>query len=191
MSAAKVDRRNRVRFAILGLLLLVLGVLGLLARFDVLPADEPSDVYRQLKEALTDYRVFMVLGLVLLGLLLLWYGLRLLRQQVSTPGLRVKELTLQDSPVGRTTVDADVLSRAITRDVERLPAVQSASARLLAAGPKPRFVVHAAVERGAEIGRVREALEEVHDHVRQSLGTHEVASDLVVRPVGPGRRRLQ
>lgn len=190
MSAARVDRRNRVRFTILGLVLLALGVVGLLVRFGVLEALEPPQAYREVLAALQPYRVFALIGLVVLGLLIAYLGYRLVRQQVSTPGTRLKELTLQDQERGRTTMDADVVSRAVARDLERLPEVQSASARLVGAGPEPHLVVRAAIDRGAPLAGVRQAMEPAYDRAAQLLGARGLRSDLVVRPVAPDHARV-
>lgn len=190
MTADRVDRRNRVRFTVLGVVLLALGVVGLLVRFGVIPALEPSEAYRQAIAALADYRVFALLGLLVLGLLLTYLGYRLIRSQISTPGTRVKELTLQDQARGRTTMDADVVSHAVARDLERLPQVQSASARLVGAGPEPHLVVRAAVDRGAQLAGVRQAMEPVYERAARTLGAHSLRSDLVVRPVTPDHPRV-
>lgn len=190
MTADRVDRRNRARFTVLGLVLLALGVVGLLVRFGVIPALEPSEAYRRTIAALSDYRVFAVLGLLVLGLLLTYLGYRLVRGQISTPGTRVKELTLQDQARGRTTMDADVVSHAVARDLERLPEVQSASARLVGAGPEPHLVVRAAIDRGAQLAGVRQAMEPVYERAARTLGAPSLRSDLVVRPVAPDHPRV-
>lgn len=190
MTAERVDRRNRVRFTVLGIVLLALGVAGLLVRFGVIAALEPAEAYRQVVAELSDYRVFVLLGLVLLGLLLAYLGYRLVRQQISTPGTRVKELTLQDQARGRTTMDADAVSRAVARDLERLPEVQSASARLVGAGPEPHLIVRAAVDRGSSLAGVRQAMEPAYERAARTLGAHSLRSDLIVRPVTPDHPRV-
>lgn len=190
MSAEAVDRRNRVRLSILGLLLLVLGVVALLARAGVLDLAEPQDVWGDVANWAQDNEVFAVIGLVLLGLLLLLLGLRWPRQQISSPGQRLRELTLPHVGLGTTTLEADGVSRALAKDVERLPAVQGASARLVGAGPRPHVAVRANIDADTDLASLNQAMEGVYGRLAGAMGAEGIEADLHVKPVTGHRPRV-
>lgn len=191
MSARRVDRGNRVRFLVLGLLLLALGVLGLLVQAGVLAVEEPSALWMRVTEVAARVEPAVVAAvLVVIGLLLLLYGLRLLRRQISTPGQRVRDITLQQYEAGSTTIGADVVSRALTRDLAHLPDVHDVTARLLSAGPQPRVAVRASIDGDADLPTVRRAMEDVYERLCLVLGTESLQADLHVKPVPSQRARV-
>jgi hypothetical protein len=193
----RIDRRNRVRFVLLGLLLLLLGAAGLLIQAGLLqdllrvPIDAPGDYYRQVRGLAADYPAWTIAALVALGLLLFLLGALLLRGQVPTPATRVRELTLQNGAGGSTVVDADVVSDALARDLERLPDVHDASARLVAAGARPRLAVRATVDGAADLTEVRGAMEEAYQRVQTVLGAEGVDANLHVKEVPSRRTRVR
>lgn len=191
MSARRVDRGNRIRFTILGLLLLALGIAGLLVQAGVLSVEQPSDLWMRVTDAAARVQPAAVAAvLVVVGLLVLLYGLRLLRRQISTPGRRVGEITLQQYKAGSTTVEADAMSRALTQDLEHLPDVHDVTARLVSAGPQPRVTVRASIDGEARLATVRTAMEAAYERLCHVLGTESLQADLHVKPVPSQRSRV-
>lgn len=186
-----IDRSNRFSLFLLGLVLLALGIAGLLIQADVLTryldVESPGAYYRQVRDLAADYPGWTVAALIVAGLLLLLIGLGWIRRQVSTPTTRVRELTLQDESEGKTVVDADVVSGALARDLERMPDVHDASARLLTAGARPKIAVRATVDGAANLAQLRSDMEQVYGRLGQVLGSEGVETDLHVKPI-PSRR---
>jgi hypothetical protein len=141
-----VDRRNRVIFFILGLILLALGIAGLLIQAEILTRyadiESPGYYYRVIRELAQDYPGWAIAAFIVLGLLLFLIGLSWIRGQMATPSARVREVTLQNEPQGTTVVDADVISNAVARDLERMPDVHDASARLTCPSCAARWSRH-------------------------------------------------
>jgi hypothetical protein len=193
-SGRSIDRRNRAWFFVLGLLLLALGIAGLLIQArvltDYLAVSQPGDYYRQVRDLASAEPVWTTLALVVAGVLLIWLGIALIRRQIATPATRVRELTLQDSAEGATVVDADVLSEALAEDLERLPDVHDASARLVAAGPRPKVAVRAVVDGATDLPRLREQMEQVYARFLTVTGTDGIDTFLHLRPVPSRRRRV-
>lgn len=189
MTARGVDQTNRLVFGTLGLLFLAGGIFGLLVRGGVVVVDEPSEVYDRAIENLRDLPG-LKLGLILLGLLLILLGLRYARRQIGKPAAHLHELTLQQERIGRTTVDADTVSRALTQDLEHLPAIQSATAKVVAAGPTPRVMVRASIDDEANLPAVRSSMEGAYSRVCQVLGVPAVQTEVHVKPVPSRRSRV-
>jgi hypothetical protein len=191
LTDAHIDRRNRSWLSTLGVVLLAIGVVGLLLRAAVLVLPEPGRLWRDTGDAAVGYEWIVSTTLIVLGLILLWIGWRLLRSQFSSPTTPVHELTLQRQERGRTVVPADAVSRALARDVERLPGVQDASARLVGGGQRPHLVVNATVDGWSDMERVQTAIEEAYERLRSALGTSAVEADLHVRTVPVTHARVQ
>lgn len=193
----RVDRRNRVRFTLLGLLLLLIGSAGLLIQAGLLQdllnvsIDQPGEAYQQVRDLAVAEPAWAVAALLALGLLLLFLGILLIRAQVPTPATRVRELTLQKGSAGTTTVDAGVVAEALARDLERMPDVHDASARLVATGSRPKVAVRADVDSAADLGTVRGGMEEAYQRLQHVLGTDGVEANLRVREVPSRRTRVR
>lgn len=189
MSARVVDQTNRLLFGLLGLLFLAAGIFGLLVRGGAVTVDEPSALYDRAIDNLRDLPGLKT-GLILLGLLFILLGLRWARRQIGKPAAHLHELTLQQEKTGRTTVDADIVSRALTRDLEHLPAVSAATARIVAAGPTPRVLVRASIDEEADLPAVRSSMEAAYGRVCQVLGIPAVSTEVHVKPVPSRRSRV-
>ena len=85
-----MDRRNRIRFALLGLLLLAAGVAGLLAGADVFeaPAADSPVLPDWLVARWDRYDPWNLVAVGIAALLLAWYGWRLVRAQLRRGGGR-------------------------------------------------------------------------------------------------------
>lgn len=189
-----IDRSNRFSLSLLGLVLLALGIAGLLIQAEILTRyvdiDTPGSYYQQLRDLAGDYPGWAIAALIVLGLLLFFVGLGWIRRQVATPTTRLHEVTLQDDAHGATVVDADVVSQALARDLERMPDVHDASARLLTAGVRPKVAVRATVDGGANLTQLRNDMEQVYGRVRQVLGSEGVEANLHLKPVPSRRTRV-
>lgn len=183
-SAAKIDRRNRYRLALLALVLIALGVAGLLLAADQLVADEPSELYRRGADAVRSQPWIAPTVLILVGLVLAYLGLRALRRQFATPTTRLTELTLDRGPQGRTTVEVDAYSRALTQDLERLESVHAATARVVGAGTGalPHVRVRATYDEGVGVGEVRAAMEPAYERLAATMGSQSLDRDLHLKP---------
>lgn len=187
----QIDRRNRTVLSLLGLILIALGVVGILLRAGVLALPDPSALWRQVADLVPGYEWVVYVALIVLGLFLVWLGWRFIRAQFATPTTAVRELTLQRDDRGRTTVPAGAVAKALERDVQRLPGVQEASARLVGAGARPHVVVDATVDGWSDLGRVRGAIEATYQRLQTSLGTSAVEADLHVRTVPVTQARVR
>lgn len=185
-----IDRRNRFWFVVLGLLLLAAGILGLLVQAEVLDADTPGQFYGRVRDLAADYPGATIAILIALGLLLFLVGISWIRRQIATPATRLREVTISDTADGSTTVDADVLSEALARDLERIPDVHDATARMVGAGDRPKLAVRATVDGAADLGEVRGAMEEAYTRFGQSLGSDGVDTNLHLKQIPTRRPRV-
>ncbi len=192
-TAAKIDRRNRRRLALLALVLIALGVAGLLLAAGELAADEPSELYRRVTEAVRTQPWIVPTVLIVVGLLLSYLGLRALRKQFATPTTRLSELTLDRGPQGRTTVEVDAYSRVLTRDLERLEAVHAATARVVGAGTGalPHVRVRATYDEGVPVDQVRAAMEPAYQRLASTMGSESLERDLHLKPAGSRLPRVR
>lgn len=178
----RVDRRNRVRFTLIALVLIALGVLGLLARYDVLQLRQPGSLANDLLTQLP--RGALLAILLVLGLLALVVGVSLITGQVGRRGVRIGRLTLQDQPAGTTTFRPDAIGRIAARDVREVPGVRTASASLVAAGASPKLVMHVGNDAAEPVPRLIDGIEQVLARVARVLDVADLRADVHLRP-GP------
>jgi hypothetical protein len=161
-----VDRRNRVRWVLVALLLLAVGVAGSLISFDRLPqvgADTPllPDTAVQRWRQAEDWRLA---ALATLGFLLAVYGWRMFAAQLRRGGGRTTMGDLQfdrpssngDRGGGRTVVRAPALAHSIEDDLERVSGVQRALVGLFGSPHQPELRASLDVSGTADLRRVRE-----------------------------------
>ena len=187
----QIDRRDRFWLSLLAVVLIAIAVVGLLLRTGVLSLSDPSDLWSQVADQIEGYEWVVYTALIVLGLFLIWLGWRFIRSQFATPTTRVSELTLQREEHGRTVVPADTVARVLGRDVQRLPGVREASARVVGGGPRPHVVVTASVDGWTDLGRVQASIEEAYARVTRALGVTSVEADLHVRTVPATPARVQ
>ena len=196
-----VDRRNRVRWALIALLLLAAGVAGSLISFDrVLPvsADTPlvpdTAVVRWRQAA--DWRLA---ALVALGLLLAMYGWRVLTAQLRRGGGRATmgdlELTTPsnngDRPGGRTVVRAPALAHSIEDDLERVGGVQRALVGLFGSPHQPELRAELDVSGTADLRRVRERVSAALERLAATTTVAPRSATVTFRVVEGRTRRVQ
>jgi hypothetical protein len=176
------DTANRVVLLLLGLLTLAAGGLGLalsMGAWGSTEADRPV-----LSETLRGYPDdnpwfwWAVAGVALLTavLCLLWLRAQLRTRRVS----RVDRTT--DPREGYTTIHAAAIARAVEDEVEAIPGVTSASARIHD-NPRLRVALTVAMTDTTDIDRLRTQLEDhVVAHLRQAVADPDLPVDIELRP---------
>lgn len=201
-----IDGVNRVLLALIGLGLAGLAVTGLLAAQGLVLIAQPATLYERAVTALETpegMAIIAAAGLLLTALALWWVSRQI------TPPVRsgVDTLTIhhnavvqpsddaenpEDSPParGRTTLDADAVSRVVAADFAQLPGVEDAGCRLLTAGSRPRLRVRAEVHADADLHAVRTAAEQVYGRLCRLLGVEAVHAEVELRPRDRQRERV-
>lgn len=183
----KVDRRNRILFTLLALVLIALGVVGLLAHYDVLGLRQPGSLWN---DAVTRFPRGAILAVVvLLGLLALIIGVAMVTGQFGRRGVRIGRLTLQDQPVGATTFHSEAVARVAARDARQVPGVLEASAALVAAGASPKLVFHLDSDVAADTSSVLAGIDRVLARVAGVMDVADVRADVHLQPVAPPDER--
>ncbi len=182
--SARVNRVNRSVLALLGLLLLAAGGLGLALSFGAFGSGERPLLPQPVRDFARDQPWFWwaVAGVCLL---LALPGLRWLLAQLRTDRVSRLDLTTDDRD-GLTTVHAGALTNAVEAEVEGLRGVSGASASLLERGGR-RLVLAVDLAEYADIAEVRQTTEDrVVGHARQAIDDPDLLVDVELRP---GRAR--
>ena len=184
-------RTNRVVLALLGLLLLAAGVLGLLLSYAVLDRRATGPVLpRQVRTFAGDNPWFWWL-LALAALLVALLGLRWLLAQARTNRVASLDLTT-DSRDGITTVPAGVITDAVEKEAADIAGVEGATARLRSHRGGSRLDLTATLTHRADLAHVRARLEgEVVTHVRQALDRPDLPVLIELHPEARPRRRFR
>ena len=196
-----VDRRNRLRWALIALLLLAVGVAGSLISFDRLPqvgADTPllPDATVARWRQAEDWRLA---ALAALGLLLALYGWRILAAQVRRGGGRTAMGDLElaatngngDRPGGRTVVRSPALAHSIEDDLERVGGVQRALVGLFGSPHQPELRAELDVSGTADLRRVRERVTAALERLAATTTVPPRSADVTFRFVEGHTRRVQ
>jgi hypothetical protein len=190
MSAA-VDRGNRARLSLLGLILLVLGGLGLAAGFGAFGssvAQRPvlTDDVRTFPE---EYAWFWwAVAAVLLGIALL--ALRWLLIQLRTD--RVTTLSIDRSGQGETLLRGSALRDVVEEELESFRGVGRASASLRGRADRPTCRVAVVLDGRGNVADVRDQVESTTvPHLRQALEDEDVPVDVRLRLAPRDRRVVQ
>ncbi|WP_028932889.1 hypothetical protein [Pseudonocardia spinosispora] len=168
---ARSARAERSLLALLGIVLLALGVFGALVGFGVFgdgrssrPVVDPLAVGFLHDNALVASVAAIVLGVVLVVLGLTWVA-RTLRPE------RRPDLVLSSGEASSLRVTAGAAASAVKDDAERLDGVTRASARLVGRPSAPALRMTLWLTDGADVRTVWRDLEEsVLSRVRSSLG---------------------
>lgn len=186
------DRVARALLAVLGLVLVASGIVGLLLAHDVLHWLQPASIYRDGARNATAHpeagaavasAAGVLLALAALGML--WQLLAVRRR---TPKLATTPLPAHGP--GRTTAEPAKLAKAVAADMQQLPEIDAASARIFALGGKPRLeaTVTASVEVNLE--ELLRQLEGPLERLRRSVGAEALYTDLRLNFTSqPTRRR--
>lgn len=183
-------RVDRTVVALLGLLLLAGGVLGLVRSaggFGRAAADAALVTDGQVSLA-ERYSPWTWVALAVAGALVALLALRWLMAQLRTDGLRTLDLEPDDAH-GTTTLQSSAVSTAVREEVEGYRGVSGASASLHDDPHHPRLELRVDVDDRADLVEVRRRVEqEAVAHVRQALELDTLSTRLVLRPGGARRR---
>lgn len=182
--SARVNGVNRTLLALLGLVLLAAGGLGLAYSFGAFGTGQRPVLPQPVRDYARDQGWFWwaVAGAcLLLALLGLWWLLAQLRTD------RVSRLDLTtDDRDGLTTVHAGAVTDAVETEVAGLRGVAGASASLIERRGR-RLTLSVDLAEYADIAEVRQAIEDrVVAHARQALDDPDLLVDVELRP---GRTR--
>ncbi|MBW3602143.1 MAG: hypothetical protein KY434_05520 [Actinobacteria bacterium] len=188
------DAANRLLLALLGLLLIAAGVVGLLAGAGLAPLLEPSEIYAELLsgfQARADlWWPVSVAAAVVVALLGLAWALRQLVVRRSGGG--VADVVVGPAgDRGRTRVTATSLASAAAADLRRVPGVVDSTVRLVNDPHRPDLRVRLDVRPDADLDKVRRGADEVAERLEAVLGVETLATHVLVRPVPQGRSRIR
>jgi len=177
-----VDRRNRLRWALIALLLVAAGVAGSLISFDRLPqvgADTPllPDAAVARWRQAEDWRLA---ALAALGLLLALYGWRILATQLRRGGGRT---AMGDLELAATNSNED--------DLERVGGVQRALVGLFGSPHQPELRAELDVSGTADLRRVRERVTAALERLAATTTVPPRSATVTFRVVEGHTRRVQ
>jgi hypothetical protein len=196
-----MDRRNRIRFALLGLLLLAAGVAGQLAGAEVVGAPAAgSPVLPDWLVARWDrYNPWNLVAIGVAALLLAWYGWRLVRAQLRRGGGRAEmddleyragEPGRQDADRGRTTVRAAAISHSTEKALERVRGVERALVGLFGSPYEPELRARLDVDANADLTQLRRNVSAVLERLAATTGIPPRSADITLRLVDRRQARV-
>ena len=199
-----VDRRNRVRWTVIALLLLAAGTVGALIAFDLVSGVDgrtpllPDAAAHGWRRA----RGWRLPALAAVGLLLALYGWRVLLAQLRRGGGRygIGDLDLTtplDTPggepsgkTGRTVVKGAALSHALEADLQRLSGVDRALVGLFGSPQSPDLRAQVDVVGAANLGHVRRQVERALERLASTSGAPPRSATVTFRVVQGENRRV-
>jgi hypothetical protein len=215
-----MDRRNRARWVLLSLLLLIVATAGLLAGFGMLerlfgvrsllgyPVAEMPLLPGQVAGWWDRLGVWALVAVAALGLLAIWYGLRLIRAQLRRGGGRtdIGTLSLAVPPLagtgtavapvgdGRVLVYPSALSHGTERALARVHGVEQARVGLYGDAQLPELRSQLTVVARTNLDQLRHDVAKVLDQYTAMTGTRLANADITVSLVesssSPLARRL-
>jgi membrane protein implicated in regulation of membrane protease activity len=196
-----MDRRNRVRLALLGLLLLAVGVAGLVVGADVFEAPAAgSPVLADWLVARWDrYDPWNLVAVAIAALLVAWYGWRLVRAQLRRGGGRAEMADLayratepgqQDADRGRTTVRAAAISHSTEKALERVRGVERALVGLFGSPYEPELRARLDVDANADLIQLRRNVSAVLERLAATTGIPPRSADITLRLVDRRQARV-
>lgn len=171
----RTDRRNPFGIGLVGVVLVAVGVLALLASLGSLgaSAERPvltDDVLRFAR----DEDDWVQIGLIALGLVLLFVGLRWLLVQLRVERLGDVLLEVDDAR-GQTSMPSGALTDALETEAQSVHGVSDASARLENDPVEPDLRLVVDLTSRADLREVRTAIETVVvAHAREALSRDDV-----------------
>jgi hypothetical protein len=188
------DRVERATFSILGLLLLAAGLYTLLrglGAFGHAASDDPL-ISASTRRFLGDHEAWWWAAGAAGALLAVLAGLALLRRQLRAVPRRGGSPLVRRRDDGVTRVDRGALTAALEEELEHLPDVDRASARLVRAGAHPLVDLRLQVSDDADLGDVRGALEDdALERFRRAIETDQLAAQVHVKLAPNGHRTLR
>jgi hypothetical protein len=188
------DRVERATFSILGLLLLAAGLYALsrgLGTFGSGSSDDPL-VSDSTRSFLGDHESWWWAAGAAAAVVSVLAGLALLRRQLRAVPRRGADPLVRRRDDGVTRVDRGALTGALEDELEHLPDVDRATARLVRAGTHPLVDVRLQVSDDADLGDVRGAVEDhALERFRQAIETDQLAAQVHVKLALDGHRPLR
>jgi hypothetical protein len=196
-----MDRRNRVRLALLGLLLLAVGVAGLLVAANVFdaPTADSAILPEWLVARWDRYNPWNLVVVGVVALLLAWYGWRIVRAQFRRAGgraqmgdleYRAAESGRQDPGRGRTTVRAAAISRGTEETLERVRGVERAAVGLFGSPYEPELRARLDVDASADLTQVRDNVSLALERLATTTGMPPRSADITLRLVERQQARV-
>lgn len=180
-------RLNRTLLAVVGLVLLLVGAVGVAAGAGLLrgmlPAVDPGVPLLPAELALPQWATYVaVAGAVVVGLLALRWMIAQARRRPPTETWRLPAAPVDGADRGSTTIDSDDVADAFAADIETYPGVLSAAAALT--GPRHRPDLHLEITAGTDVdladlrGRIAE---HALPRLRSAMDIEGLRADLVLR----------
>jgi hypothetical protein len=188
------DRVERATFSILGLLLLAAGLYALLRGLGTFGSGSSDDplVSDSTRGFLGDHESWWWAAGAAAAVLSVLAGVALLRRQLRAVPRRGADPLVRRRDDGVTRVDRGALTGALEDELEHLPDVDRATARLVRAGTHPLVDVRLQVSDDADLGDVRGAVEDhALERFRQALETDQLAAQVHVKLALDGHRTLR
>jgi hypothetical protein len=196
-----MDRRHRIRLAMLGLLLLAAGAAGLLAGADVVGAPvADSPVLPDWLVARWDrYPPWNLVAVGIAALLLAWYGWRLVRAQLRRGGgraqmddleYRATEPGRQDANRGRTTVRAAAISHSTEKALERVRGVERALVGLFGNPYAPELRARLDIDANTDLTQLRRNISAALERLAATTGMPPRSADITLRLVERRQTRV-
>lgn len=180
-----IDRVNRAALAVIAMLLITAGLVGLLAAGEVLRLAEPSQLYGESVAALSAWPwspPVAAVGGLLLAVVGLWWAARQL--SATAPSSRERRLRLEAATGGSTDLRTSAVGRAVAADLETLDGVASARAALHGERPKAAMLhVSMAVDQRLDPADVPRRAEAAFQRAAGVLGLPDLPVRLHIRPL--------
>jgi hypothetical protein len=188
------DRVERATFSVIGLLLLAAGLYTLLrglGTFGHGASDDPL-ISGSTRRFLGDHEAWWWAAGAVGALLAVLAGLGLLRRQLRAVPRRGAHPLVRRREDGVTRVDRAALTGALEQELEHLPDIARASARLVRAGTHPLVDLRLHVADDADLGEVRGAVEDdALERFRRAIETDQLAAHVHVKLAVNGHRTLR
>lgn len=186
---------NRVLWIILGAVLTAAGVVGILARLNVMPGlrRDHGLITPSMDAKWNSWGQWATAGVMVAGVILAVLGVLLFRAQVrhhngrTMPDLRRSVRAEKSTPEGtryeggRTRVATSVLNRAFTRDLQRDIRVRRAAVRLTGARSQPDVRVQLAVAPDADVVALRDHVDRALVRFNATSGLSPTLAEVVVK----------
>jgi hypothetical protein len=189
-----VNTANRVLWAVVGLLLLALGVFGTLASLGRLPRVPPDSVLLPVSRDATWHRfgTWSPVATIAAGLVVMLLGWLLLRAELRRrQGRAMSELVLPSTAVpgaGATVVESGILEKALSRDLSGQRPLTGATAYLTGEPTRPTLTLRLAAAPDADLGQVKDIVDGALRRFAATSGVSPRIGDVDVRIADPSAR---
>jgi hypothetical protein len=186
-----MNTANRILWAIVGLLLLALGVSGTLASLGRLPSVPADWVLLPLGRNATWHRFggWAPAATILAGLVVMLLGWLLLRAELRRrTGRAMHELVLPSAAVpggGATVVGSGTLEKALSRDLARTRPLTGATAYLTGDPTRPMLTLRLAAAPDANLGQVKDIVDGALHRFAATSGVSPRIGEIDVRIAAP------